>query len=114
MSERLSIVISSELNNELESLQKTIKMDKSTLVRYLLDKSIKDVKIQLALDEFSQDKVSFGKAAEIAGISIWEFIEVCHTRKIQIPIDEFDAEFGISKVRALNIKKYKEQIQKKD
>lgn len=110
MSERLSIVISSELNNELEELQKTIKMDKSTLVRYLLDKSIKEVKIQLALDEFLQNKVSFGKAVEIAGISIWEFIEICHARKITLPLDEFDAQLGISKVRSFNLEKYKAKI----
>jgi len=46
MSERLSIVIPSEMINELEKLQKILKMDKSTVIRHLLSKSIRELKIE--------------------------------------------------------------------
>ena len=51
MSERLSIVIPSEMNEDIKKLQKILKMDKSTVIRHLLSKSIQEVKIKTFLDE---------------------------------------------------------------
>lgn len=112
MSERLSIVIPSDLNDEIERLQKILKMDKSTVIRHLLSKSIQEVKIETALDEYKRGKVSFGKAAEIAGINLWEFIDVCHSQKINLELTEEDVEIGINRVLKLDIEKYKQKSSK--
>jgi len=109
MSERLSIIISSEMNEEIEKLQKILHVDKSSVVRQLLSKSIKELKKEKALEEYQLGKVSFGKAAEIADLNLWEFIDVCRKNNIQLNLSEEDARLGISKVKELDINDYKER-----
>ncbi|MHA1726772.1 MAG: UPF0175 family protein, partial [Promethearchaeota archaeon] len=77
MSKRISIIIPKKMNEELNNLQNFLKMDKSNLIRYLLNKSIQEVKIETMLNEYRKRKLSLGKAAELAGITLWEFIEYC-------------------------------------
>lgn len=112
MSERLSIVIPSDLNKEIEKLQKILKMDKSTAIRHLLLKSIREIKIETALDEYKKGKVSFGKASEIAGINLWEFIDICHRHKIGLDLTEEEADIGIKRILKLDLDKYKQKIKK--
>jgi metal-responsive CopG/Arc/MetJ family transcriptional regulator len=52
MSERLSIVIPSDLNKEIDKLKKIFKMDKSSTIRHLLLKSIRQIKIETALNNY--------------------------------------------------------------
>ncbi len=111
MSERLSIVIPLELNKEIEKIQKILKMDKSSAIRHLLSKSIQEVKIEIALEEYRKGKVSFGKASEIAGINLWEFIDICHRNKIQLNMSEQEADAGIKKIAELDLEKYKKKLQ---
>jgi len=110
MSERLSIVIPSEMNEDLEKLQKILKMDKSTVIRHLLSKSIREVKIETMLDEYRKGKLSLGKAAELAGVNLWEFIEHCRRNQIKLDLTEEEAEIGIRRVEKLDIQKYKKTI----
>lgn len=107
MSERLSIIIPSEMNIELEKLQKLLKMDKSTVIRHLLSKSIHNVKLETMLDEYRKGKLSIGKAAEIAGVNLWEFIEHCRKNQIKLDLTEEEAEMGIKHVEKIDIQKYK-------
>lgn len=110
MSERLSIVIPSEMNDNLEKLQKILKMDKSTVIRHLLSKSIREVKIQTFLDEYRKGKLSLGKAAELAEVNLWEFIEHCRKNQIKLDLTEEEAEIGIHRVEKIDIQKYKKTI----
>ena len=110
MSERLSIVIPSEMNEDLKKLQKILKMDKSTVIRHLLSKSIREVKIQTLIDEYRKGKLSLGKAAELAGVNLWEFIEHCRRNQIKLDLSEEDAEIGIRRVQKIDIQKYKKTI----
>ncbi|MHA1292534.1 MAG: UPF0175 family protein [Promethearchaeota archaeon] len=110
MSERLSIVIPSEMNKELEKLQKILKMDKSTMIRHLLSKSIYEIKIETMLEEYKKGKLSLGKAAELAGVNLWEFIELCRKSQIKLDLTEEEAELGIQKVASLDIQEYKKTM----
>jgi predicted HTH domain antitoxin len=113
MSERLSIIVPSEMNEEIEKLQKILKMDKSTVIRHLLSKSINEVKVSTMLDEYRKGKISLGKAAEFAGVSLWEFIEHCRKNQIKLDLSEEEVELGISKVKKINIQKYKKDTKDK-
>ena len=110
MSERLSIVIPSEMNVDLEKLQKILKMDKSTVIRHLLSKSIREVKLETFLNEYRKGKLSLGKAAESAGVNLWEFIEQCRKNQIQLDLTEEEAEIGIRRVEQIDIQTYKKKI----
>jgi len=110
MSKRLSIVVPSEMNKEIEKLQKILNMDKSTVIRHLLSNSIRKFKIETAIDEYKKGKLSLGKAAELADINLWEFIEFCRKNQIQLDLTEGEAELGIEKVKALNLTEYKQRV----
>jgi len=72
MSERLSVLIPADMMKEIDEFQKVTNLDKSTLIRQLLKKSIREMKIEYALKAYTEEKVSFGKAAEISGLNIWD------------------------------------------
>ncbi len=92
MSERLSVLIPAEMMKEIDEFQKVTNLDKSTLIRQLLKKSIREMKIEYALKAYAEEKVSFGKAADIAGLNIWEFIDEAHRRKVELIFTVEDAE----------------------
>ena len=65
-------------------------MEKSTLVRKLLDIGIKEELKEYALDMFIKRKVSLGKAAEIAGVSIREMLEIIKERDLKLHVSTND------------------------
>jgi len=56
----------------------------------------------LALEQYLNDKISLGKAAEIADISIWEMLDELKKRKITLNYRIEDAEKEIENI----VKKY--------
>jgi len=85
-------------------------MYKSTVIRHLLSKSIRELKIETTLDEYKKGKLSLRKAAELSGINLWEFIEYCRKNQIELDLTEEEVELGISRVEKLNIQKYKKSV----
>jgi predicted HTH domain antitoxin len=59
-------------------------------------------KLELALEQYLNDKISLGKAAEIADISIWEMLDELKKRKITLNYRIEDAEKEIENI----VKKY--------
>lgn len=56
----------------------------------------------MALEQYLNDKISLGKAAEIADISIWEMLDELKKRKITLNYRIEDAEKEIENI----VKKY--------
>ena len=50
----------------------------------------KDMKLELALTLFQQGKISFGKAREMAAMTIWDFQQLLGSRKILVHYDVQD------------------------
>ena len=59
--------------------------------------------MEIALKEYLSNKISLGKAAENAGISIWEMLDELKSRNITLNYKISEAELEIEKI----IKKYK-------
>lgn len=59
-------------------------------------------KLELALEQYLNDKISLGKAAEIADISIWEMLDELKKRKITLNYRIEEAEKEIENI----VKKY--------
>ena len=51
------------------------------------DKLSRELRIQLALFLYEKGKLSFGKARELASLSVWEFMERLSENKIPINYD---------------------------
>jgi len=76
MAEIVSVRIGEELEKDILKVEKKLLVDRSEIIRRLLTAAIKEWKLQNALEELTAHKISLGKAAEIANVSIWEMIEI--------------------------------------
>ena len=100
MSERLSIVIPKALNEDLESLQDLLQVDKSTLVRMLLSRSIRELCVEHAIKAYTQGKVSFGKASGSAGLTLWEWMDELRREGVGMDFSLDDARDELARWRA--------------
>ena len=105
MGDKLSIVIPHEMKDEIDKLKEVYKEDQSTLIRRLLWKSIKQEKLELALKDYIEDKISLGKAAELANLSIWEIMDELKKSKITVNYKLSEAQLEIEKL----LKKHKKE-----
>ncbi|GAG54508.1 unnamed protein product, partial [marine sediment metagenome] len=79
-------------------LRELYKEDQSSYIRKLLWKSIAQEKLEFALKEYLSDKISMGKASEIAGICIWEMLDELKKRNITLNYKLSEAELEIERI----------------
>ena len=102
MGDKISFVIPEELKKEIDNLKKLYKEEQSSLIRRLLWRSINEEKTDFAIKEYLNEKISMGKAAEIAGISIWEMLDELKKRNITLKYKISEAQREIENL----LKKY--------
>ncbi len=98
MTNRITIIIPNELKKEIDYLKEVYNEEQSALIRKLLWRSIKQERVEYALSLYLEDKISLGKAAEIAKNSIWEILEEVKKRNIPLKYKIADAELEIQKI----------------
>ena len=81
-----------DLAKEVERIAQAEALDKSTTIKRLLIKAVEAWKIDYALRLYQDGKISIGKAAETASISLWELLDTIVKRKIPIQISKEDLE----------------------
>ena len=102
MGDKISFVIPEELKKEIDNLKEMYKEEQSSLIRRLLWRSINEEKTDFAIKEYLNEKISMGKAAEIAGISIWEILDELKKRNITLKYKISEAQCEIENL----LKKY--------
>lgn len=98
LGDKISIILPDDLKEEIDKLKELYKVGQSSYIRKLLWKSVNQEKLEYALKEYLDDKISIGKAAEIAGISIWEMIDELKRRNIALKYKLSEAELEIDKI----------------
>jgi len=63
--------------------------------------SAADLKTELAVALFAQQRLSIGKARELAGMSLWEFRQLLASRRIAPHYDEGDLAEDVKTLREL-------------
>jgi predicted HTH domain antitoxin len=76
----------------IEEIAREEKVDKSTILDRALERYTKEWALQKAVELYRDGTVTLSRAAEIAGISIWEMIDVLGKRKIILQYDVEDLE----------------------
>lgn len=71
-----------DMVKEIERIARIEKLDKSSVIRRLLDRAIPEWKLEYALKLYQNGEISIGKAAELSSLSIWEFMEKLSRYKI--------------------------------
>ena len=90
-----------DMVEEIERIAEIEKLDKSSVIRRLLNRAIPEWKLEYALKLYQDKNISIGKAAEVSSISIWEFIEFLSKHKIPINYDLEDLESDLKMVKGL-------------
>jgi len=68
---------------ELEEIAREEKIDRSTVMDRALEEYVKGWKLRKALNQYAEMEVTLPRAAEIAGLSIWEMMGEIAERGIQ-------------------------------
>jgi predicted HTH domain antitoxin len=71
----------------LNRISKEEGIDRSTALRKVLDIGLKEYRRERALDRYRKGKISIGKAAEEAGVSVFEMFDILEAENIPIQID---------------------------
>ena len=98
MGDKISIILPDDLKEEIDKLMEIHKEKQSAYIRKLLWKSIAQEKLDYAINQYLDDKISLGKSSEIAGISIWEMLDELHKRNIPLKYKISEAELEIEKL----------------
>jgi predicted HTH domain antitoxin len=65
-----------------------LNMDRSALIRSIIDVGVQQKLIEYSLNQFMEKKISLAKAAEIAGISIREMLDILNEKGIPLHISQ--------------------------
>lgn len=82
-------------------METTISLEIPRTVFYATHMTPQDFKLELALTLFQQGKLSFGKARELAGLTVWAFQDVLGQRAIPIHYDVMDYEQDMENLRSM-------------
>ena len=90
--EVVSARLPKEMVDLIEEIAREEKVDKSTVLDRALDHYTREWKLQRALESYREGAATLPRAAEIAGLSVWEMIDIISKRKIQPQYDIEDLE----------------------
>jgi predicted HTH domain antitoxin len=68
----------------LESLADLSGLDRSTLVKSLLRRGMKELRLDHAAEALRNEKVTLSRAAELAGLDVWDFIAGMESRGLEL------------------------------
>lgn len=76
MEETTSVRLAKEDLKQIEEISKEDNVTKSTALREVLRKGIKEKKLEIALEKFQNNEATAWKAARIAGIPLTKFLDI--------------------------------------
>jgi predicted HTH domain antitoxin len=89
----ISARVPDELEAELDEYLDEENLDRSTAIRKLLSEGLEDWRRERALDQLAAGTITFSKAADLAGMSIWDFAQLLKDRDITwVDDDHLDAD----------------------
>jgi predicted HTH domain antitoxin len=86
-----------DLAREIERIAAEEKVDKSTVLARAMGFYVREWKLQRSIELYEQRRVTAMKAAGLAGLSIWEFLDELDRRRIPVQysteqfIEDFEA-----------------------
>lgn len=78
----ISTRVPEELETELEAYLEAERLDRSTAVRKLLSEGLEEWRRERALESLASGDVTLSRAAERAGMSVWDFAQLAKERDV--------------------------------
>jgi len=88
-----------EMLEEVERLARREKVDRSELIRRLLGFALRHKRIEDALKAYREGSVTLWRAAEMAGVSLREMMELAGVKRIPVPYTLNDLRRDVEYVR---------------
>lgn len=89
----ISARVPDELEAELDAYLEDENLDRSTAVRKLLSEGLQEWRRERALDQLAAGTITFSKAAELAGMSVWDFARLAKDHDVTwVADDHVDAD----------------------
>ena len=76
MAETVSVRIDKSELNEIDKISRMEKKSKSSVLREVFDKGIKEKKLDIAVEKFRKNEATAWKAARLAGIPLSKFMDM--------------------------------------
>jgi predicted HTH domain antitoxin len=89
--------------NELTEISREEGIDRSTALRKVLDIGLKGYRRDKAIERYRKGKISIGKAAEEARVSIFEMVDILEAEKIPIELDVISMKEALHKDARKNL-----------
>ena len=86
MSKTLSTRVGRETEEELRSYMRAEKVDKATAMRRLLELGVQGWRRETAVQLLREGKATVWRAATVAGLPLWDFIQLLDERKVILPV----------------------------
>jgi predicted HTH domain antitoxin len=86
MGKVITAQVEDTMAEELEEFMKVYGADRSTAIRKLLERGMGEWKVERAVTKYGDGEISVMRAAEMAGISIWEFLEILEKRELSVHV----------------------------
>lgn len=88
-----------EVRREIQALMKHYKWEQSELLRRALARGLREMRVELGVRELGEGGASLARAAGLAGMSIFDFLDELQKRRI--PVGEVSLEDALQDVAAV-------------
>ena len=83
----------------LNEVSKEEKTDKTTALRKIFAMGAKQYKLERAVKQYQAGRIGIGKAAEMAGMSLWELMDELKTRNISSALTGEEYQEGLRNLK---------------
>lgn len=90
-----------EAQREDTTMTDTIALEIPRELPHATRMSMDDLRLELAIHLFTQDRLSFGKARELAGVTAWRFLQILGARGIALHYDVSELEEDLATIGRL-------------
>jgi double-stranded uracil-DNA glycosylase len=88
--EQINIRVESDLVSALERVAREESTDRATVIRRLLEASLRQWEVDRAVEGYRRGELSLGRAAEEAGLTQWELLHLLREARVAYPLDVED------------------------
>ena len=92
LSETITLRLPPQTAKKLREIAKKEGKDRSTLIRELLERGVKEKSVEQAVELYKAGQVTGWKAAQLAGVSLRNFYKVLAEKEVLIQYSEKDLE----------------------
>ena len=97
----VSVRIPDDEKAELDEVAQLLEQDRSTTMRQALREGVETLRTRHAVERYQSGDVSINEAAQLAGLSIAEWLELAQDRGLTTQLDETDLSFDAERAGEL-------------